>query len=195
MSELSDVEELALANKRYRWILNYKPWEFLKKAGTGTQSTTVPYIALPSDFKYFTENGNFTDNTRQVDNNASPKVVFVGPSYAPYQIINFSDRRQYRDKDGYAYADLVNSRLYFTKQPTTANTVEFDYIYKPDDLTLATAPVFHSDFHPMIYHGMAVEDNILQLFEKARSYKNENQTLHDNYLKDLCYYNSQFFNN
>ena len=50
-SELSSSEELTLAEKIYRKVLDEHRWEFLKKEYSGTASTSVPYIALPSDFK------------------------------------------------------------------------------------------------------------------------------------------------
>ena len=196
-TELNAVDELTLANKVYKKILRNKPWEFLKKTATGTLSMTVPYVALPSDFSFMAENNQTTDISVGIDNNASPKVVFVikNGSYNPYQIINFSDRRQYLNKDGYAYVDLANSRLIFTLQPTTAYSYEFDYIYMPTDITLSTSPIFPTDFHPMIYHGMAVEHDIIILFEKARSYAPENQAKYNDYMRDLAYYNSNLILN
>ena len=194
-TELSAQEELSLANKIYRRVLNYRPWEFLKKEATGTLSTSVAYVSLPADFAYMAENNQYTNNSAAIDNNASPKVVFVGTNYNPYQIINFSDRRQYRNQAGYAYIDIVNSRLVFTAQPTAAESYEFDYIHNPADLTTATSPIFPSRFHEIIYHGMASEDYIIQQFDKAKSYVVENQNKYLDYLRDMSYWNSQLINN
>ncbi len=188
-SELSSVEELALLNRIYREILGKKQWEFLKKSQTGVLSTSVPYVALASDFSNFVENAQYTDISYGQDNSVS-KVVFVGDSYTPYKIINFSDRRQYRDVDGYAYLDYPNSRLVFTKQPTSALSYEYDYIYTPSDIALNTSPVFKSDFHPMIAFGMASDGFIIQLFDKAKSYSGENKTKFEQYLSDLSYWNA-----
>lgn len=178
LTELSSSEELTLANKVYKKICKARPWEFLRKTATGTLSTSVPYIALPSDYSIPTND----------------KVVYVikNGSYVAYKIINYADKRDYVNQDGYAYIDLQNSRLVFTLQPTSAYSYEFDYIYTPDDLTTATEPVFPEDYHPMIYHGMAVQDNIIQMFDKARSYFKENQDAYNSYMSDLNYYNSQF---
>ena len=189
-TELSSVEELALANRIYKQICSQKHWEFLRKSATGTQSITVPYVSLASDFKFFTENSQYTDISEGQDNSVS-KVVFVGSNYQPYKIINYSDRRQYRDKDGYAYADLSNNRLYFTKQPTIANSFEYDYIAVPTKLALNTSPVFNEDYHPIIAYGMATDSFAIQLFDKAKSYANENQKKYDKYFEDLAYYNAQ----
>lgn len=194
-TELSSSEELALANRIYKDICRKRPWEFLKVPATGTLSISVPYVALPADFMYVAENHNFTDNSYETEDNQAGKVVFVGTNYQPYRVINYSDRRQYRDIDGYCYIDFANSRLVFTKQPTTASSYEFDYIKTPTDLTLATSPVFPSDFHPMIAFGMATDGFTIQLFDKARSYAVENQIKYEQYMRDLAYYNSQLQNN
>jgi hypothetical protein len=186
-SELSSTQELALANRVYKKICRNRPWEFLKKTTTGTTSTSVPYVSLPTRFLYMAENNQSQEVSENITN---AKVVFVGTDYDAYNVVNFSDRRKYRDKDGYCYVDLTNSRLVFTKQPTAAESYEFDYIEMPADLTLATSPVFPSDFHDIIGYGMAVDSMIIQLFPKAQSYAAENQTKFNEGLKDLAYYNS-----
>ena len=55
-SELSSDESLALANEIYTDIQNDRNWEWLKNTYTGTQSTSDPYVALPSDFKTLSPN-------------------------------------------------------------------------------------------------------------------------------------------
>lgn len=191
-TELSSAEELTLANKIYRMVLNDRPWSFLKKEFSGTTSTTVPYISLPSDFKYIISNYNYTDNTIETVQRASPVVVFVGTAYTPYRVVNWSDRRQYRNQNDVCYIDPVTNRLYFTVQPTSVQTVEFDYIYKPDNLTLTTRPVWDSDFDFIITHGMASDDYIIQQFDKAKSYEKENRALYQKYLLDMQYNDAQF---
>src|SRR5437870_3060285 len=96
-TELSSAEELALADRISKKIARSRPWEILKTEKTGTLSTTVPYVVLPDNFAHITENNQSTDNSIPVLNNAAARVVFVGSSYRPYQVINFSDRRQYRN--------------------------------------------------------------------------------------------------
>lgn len=193
-TELSEGEELDLLNKVYQGVCADRNWEFLKKVATGTLSTTVPYVALPSDFGYFSENNTYTDNTTSVSNNASPKVVFVvkNNSYDPYQLINYSDRRQYRDADGYAYVDIANSRLYFTKQPTSAYSYEFDYVAFPATLALTDTPSIPARFHDVLVHLMAVDSMIMQMFPKAQSYAAENQAKANSILADMQWYNAQF---
>ena len=55
-SELSSTEELALLNQCYREIQNDRSWEWLKTEETATTSISVPYIALPSDFRTLSPN-------------------------------------------------------------------------------------------------------------------------------------------
>lgn len=190
-TELSETEELDLLNKVYQRVCSNRPWEFLKKSATGNLSTTVPYIALPSDFGYLSENNQYTDNSVGIDNNASPKVVFIGTAFTPYQIINFSDRRQYKDQVGYAYVDYANDRLVFTSQPTSADSYEFDYVAFPATLTLSDTPAFPARFHDVLVHLMAVDSMIIQMFPKAQSYATENQIKANDILADIAYYNAQ----
>lgn len=185
-SELSSDEELQILNRVYRNVLNAKTWEFLKKAFAGTTDSNS-YISLPADFAYITANANYTDSSEP----ASRPVVFVGPNYSPYQVISWSDRRQYRDQDGYCYVDIVNSRLVFTKQQTAGLAVEFDYVYRPDDITLVTSPVFPADYHEILVFGMMFEDQIIQQSDKAKNYASENIALYKNKYNDMCYWNSQ----
>jgi len=175
-TELSSAQELTLVNKIYKRVLRSKPWEFLKKTATGTLSLSSPYVSLPDDFSFL----------------PVPSVFYAirNGNYSEVGIINFSDRRG-RTGDNVAYIDLVNNRLVFTTQPTVADTYEFDYIYMPADLTLSTSPIFPADFHPVIYHGMAVDSDIINLSEKARSYTPENQAKYNSYLSDMNYYNAQ----
>lgn len=191
-TELSTSEELTLANKIYRMVLNDRPWSFLKKDFIGTTSATVPYVTLPDDFKYIFANYNYTDNTIETVQRAAPIVVFIGDKYEPYRVVNWSDRRQYRNQSNVCYIDPITNRLYFTVQPTSVQSVEFDYIYKPADLTLDTRPVWDSDFDFIITHGMASDDYIIQQFDKAKSYSQENRALYSKYLLDMQYKDSQF---
>ena len=161
-SELSDSESLALANEVYREIQNDRNWEWLKKEYTGVQSTSVPYIALPTDLKTLSPNSE------------GVSVVFVWTNFEEYKVIPFSKRREYRDMLGYCYLDIPNSRLVFTKQPTAANAVEFDYVCVAPDLTTTTEPLFKEMFHDTISYWMASKFNPIELTDKAQSYQREN---------------------
>lgn len=173
-SELSSDEELSLAQEVYDEIANDRPWEWLKATYTGTTSISVPYIALPSDFKQISPNK---------DNNS---VVFVGSDYSEYKVIPFSSRRDYRDMSGFCYIDVANRRLYFTLQPTSAMSVEYDYIKRPAALTLATAPLVTTDqFGKLIAYGMAAKFSNIEQSEKDSSYQRENSVQYARLLSDL----------
>jgi len=185
-TELSSNEELDLANKVYQAVCSYRPWEFLKKTATGTISSGE--ITLPSDFAYISANNQSTDSDVSSETVTAPKVVYVGTDLTPYRFVNFSDRRQYRNQN-VVYIDPTDSKIKFVVTPTDT-TYEFDYIKVPADLTLATSPIFPSRFHDIIAYGMASDDFAIQLFDKARSYANENQAKYNSILKDMSYANA-----
>lgn len=193
MTELSTAEELSLFNRVYKRVCADRPWEFLKTTATGSVLTdaTGSYITIPADFTYFAENKLYTDNTISYQNNAAPKVIFIvnGNTYTPYQVVNFSDRRQYVNKSGYAYLDLANSKIRFTYPPVTG-MYEFDYIKEPATVGLTDIIVIPSRFADIIPFGMALENDILQLSPKATSYAPENRAMYDKYLLDMQYWNA-----
>ncbi len=169
---LSSDEDLILANKSYRKVLSESRWPFLIKRHTATQSTTVPYIALPADFKSFAP----------VDGKYN---AFIGTSASEYPLISIVDSINYNGYDGRVYVDLANSRLQFTKQPTEAKSVDFFYIYQPNDLTLITSPIFPSEYHYMISHDMVTDYYISDQTPKGRTYYAENMAKYDDYLQRM----------
>lgn len=185
-SELSTEEFSDLFDMKYRDINSRKPWEGTKKEGSDTTSITVPYVALETDFLYLTANANYTTSNAE----ASRPVIFVGTDYRPYHVVSWSDRRQYRDVEGYAYIDFPNMRLVFTKQPTEAKPVEYDYHGSMTALTDNDEPWFPEEFHPWLFHEMVVDDFIIQQSDKARSYAQENSSMAERYYKNMCYWNS-----
>lgn len=190
-TELSSAQELALLQKVFNKIWNKKPWEFAKASVSGTFALTVPNIPKPSDFSNFLENNTYTDNSVSVNNNASPKVIFIGSAYTPFQIINWSDRRQYRGQNGYAYLDLPNSGITFTGTPAAIDTYEFDYKKQPPTLVLGSAiPSIPVEFQDALYHGMAADHDIILLFPRAASYAKENTDKFNSYVQDMEMWNA-----
>lgn len=185
-SDLSSQETSDLYDKVLARVYRTKPWEILRNVFSGTQSTSVPYIALPTGFAFLMQNGNHTDESYE----AQRPVVFVGSAYDRYQVISMGDRRQYRNQKGYAYIDIAASNLVFTYQPGSADAVEYDYAKIPSALSLSDSPVFPSDFHDIVYHGMCVDDFIIQQSDKAKSYAVENQNYYKKYLDDISYWNA-----
>lgn len=191
VTELSDVEELSLANRVYQRIANDRNWEFLKTSVSGTATSDIigTYITAPTDFSQFSDNNSYTDNSIENQNNAAPKVIFIGTNYEPYQLINYSDRRQYRNRGNYAYFDPSDSKIRFTATPIST-IYEFDYIKVPADLTLITSPIFPARFHELVAYMMAVDNEIMQISPKATSYRAENEDKADKILTDMRWWDS-----
>jgi hypothetical protein len=196
MTELSASEELSLLNKVFKKIWISRPWEFAKKSVSG--AITGIEIDLPTDFAYLYPNYNYTDNTIGIFTNSSPVVIYVGSEYNPIKVVNYSDRRRYYNQSGYAYIDSARSKLVFTVQPTES-TYEFDYIFIPADLALgASLPVmagFVDSLSWAIVHGMAVDDMIIQIFDKAKSYAKENEIKYNSHITDMAYVNANLLMN
>lgn len=199
ITELSTAEELSILNRVQLFVATLLPWECLKKNATGTASldgsSGLYYIDIPSDFMYFCPNNMYTDNAIGVENNASAVVIFVGSNYTPIQVVNFSDRRQYRTKAGYAYLDLANSKIWFTNLPSNLTTYDFDYVKTPTTIAAGGAPAFPERFDHLWAYAMAVENDILQLSEKAKSYQKENQTKYDQWLTNMKLWNAKLILN
>lgn len=188
-TELSSTEELALANKVYFKVLSNRPWRFLKKLFSGTLSNGE--VTLPSDFWYmpiiegYDDTGEYGMEKFVVTLNSSGNVS------GRYKVINFEDQLQYINQK-VAYIDLAANKLVFPSAPTDTS-IRFFYIYKPDALTTGTSPIFPSQYHYIIPHGMVPEDMSYQLFDKGRSYAREHQAKYEDYLSDLAWYDSQFY--
>lgn len=200
LTELSSQEELDLLNDKYQDVCMERPWEFLKTKTTGSlnldATTGLYYIAKPTDFSAFCENNMFTDNSMGVNNNAAPKVIFIGANYIPYQIVNFSDRIQYRTQSNVCWLDLEASKIFFPVAPNATDLTfyQFDYIKTPTDLTTSTTPVFPNRFRKMLWFAMATDDDILQKSPKATSYAAENRSKYQDTLEKMEYWNASLIN-
>lgn len=174
-SELSSTEQLALAQEVYDEVQDDRDWEWLKTTATGTTSTTVSYVALPSDFK------------KLMPNKDNKSVVFVGTDYKEYLVVPMSSRHDYRNMDGFCYIDIPNLRLVFILQPTSAKTIEYDYIKRAASLTTSTSPLVTSaQFGNMIAYGMARKFvNIEQISKNDGNYQREFQTEYNRIMSDF----------
>lgn len=169
-TELSSSESLDLVNKKYEEILDSFDWQFLRKTASGTLPTTVDYIDIASDFK------DFTDDL----------VFYVGEDYEPYKIIPAKYRRDYKDQSNVVYYDARQQRLIFMLQPNEAKAYEYDYLYIPTALdTTGSDPVFPARFWDAIYHAMLLDNDIIQMSEKARTYQAENTALYRSILNRM----------
>lgn len=209
ITELSDQEELDLLNRIYQRLYTDRDWEFAKRNATGNYQTDQygAFIPLAADFSHITINNQYTDNSIGIENNAAAKVVFIinGTAYTPFQVINWSDRRQYQNRSGFVYVDLnYNIALYptgilrFTGGPAYVppfTAYDYDYICVPPLLTLEDYPLFPGKFHPILQFEMATDNDILQLSPKATSFQADNEAKYQMYLLDMQYWNAQFYQN
>lgn len=189
VTELSTSEEYVVLNRVYNKICNFRPWEFLKTSASGSILSDADgyYITAPADFAYFANNHNNTEDYIGTD---TPKVIFIGSNYEPYTIVNWSDRRQYRNKTGYAYYDIVNGVIRLTGATIVGSTYEFDYIKTPTALATTLSPIFPTRFHEILVYGMAVDNEIIQMSPKATSYAAENQAKYQGIFDDMSYWNA-----
>ncbi len=196
VTELSSTEELSILNRVYQRVCAMKPWMFLVTTATGSISSdaTSSYITKPTNFAYFLENAQYTDSNLTNTPTTSPKVIYVGSNYNPVQIINFQDRRMYRNQSNFAYLSPSENKIRFTYTPSET-TYEFDYCKIPDDLTTSDSPLFPANFHEMLAYGMAVEKDILELSDKAKSYAKDNNAKFNDDLLQMSYWHAQQFLN
>lgn len=188
MSELSSTEAEELFDKIYARVNAERPWEGTKTEYTGTQSTTLPYVALPTNFLSLTTNSNYTDSSGEY---AGKPVVFIGSTYTPYPVVSWSDRRQYRNHSNVVWIDVGNSRLQFALQPTAANAIEYDYHRIMPVLINSESPWFPVPYQDVIYHGMCMDDFIIQQSDKAKSYQAEHKQEYKRYMEMMGWWNSQ----
>lgn len=201
LTELSSAEELDLLNDKAQDVAMERPWETLKKKATGAlaydSSVAMWYITKPTDFSFFCENNSYTDNSLPIENNAAPRVIFVGVNYSPYQIINFSDRQQYRNQSNVCYLDLEAGKIYFPAAPADTSFYQFDYIKLPPLMTATTETPdwLPNRFRKMLAFAMAVDDDILQKSPKAQSYAPENRAKYQDTLARMNFWNDQHYQN
>lgn len=186
-SDLSSAEESDLFDKHYRKINSSRPWEGTKAEGSTTTSTSLQYVALENNFLFLTANGNYTDSSEY----AERPVVFRGSDYKKYEVVSWSDRRQYRNSDAHAWIDFPNLRLYFSKIPSVVEAVEYDYHKQMPALASGESPWFPAEYHDVIYHMMCADSFIIQQSDKAKSYQSDNEEAAKNYLEQMAWWNSQ----
>lgn len=175
VTELSQVEELALLNRVYQRLCMDRPWVFLRTSTNAAilSDANGSYVAAPADFAYF------------------PMQDDVWGTTMPYQVINFADRRNYVNRSNFVYFDAANNTIRFTGAPS-GTTYDFDYIKVPPVLTLADVPLLPGQFHDMLVFAMATNDTIMQMSPKATSYAAENNAIYLDYLRELQYWDAQF---
>lgn len=183
-TELSSDEELSLFNDVLQETAFARPWNIFKTTATGTVVNNE--IELPSDFAYIYNNRNYAGN----DTQSSLPVIFIGPTYEPYYIVNFDQRRQYRNKKGYAYIDYGQNKIVFLDTPSNSS-YEFDYIKTPATLGLTDTPPFPSRFHKKFAFDMAIQDSIVQMSDKIEVLLATNKAEANRYMSDMEMWDSK----
>jgi hypothetical protein len=179
-TELSGEEELALANKVLRDIYDIQPWEFLRKAASGTVSATG--ITIPTDFLQFMLNYS-EDNTSTLPDTA---VVYINDR--PYRIIPMGNRVNYPGAD-VCWFNPAAGKIEFRNNPAGA-TYAFDYKYLPADITLATEPIIPTS-HYLVVYGMLIDDELIQRMGKENSNMADNSALFNRNLTNLKHHNAK----
>ena len=78
----------------------------------------------------------------------------------------------------------------FTKQPTVAEAVGYDYHGQKTALTNAQSPWFPAEYHDVLVHMMVADDYVIQQSDKAKSYRTENMKMANDYMEAMSYWNS-----
>jgi len=115
-------------------------WEFLKKSGSPTPSTTTiggtytTAYTLPTDFGHEIK-------------------IYVGDNEVfP---ITQEEAIRYKGIDRRYFIDMANKYLYFTGTIATSETITIIYVIFTDDLTLLTSPVWPARFQKIIAYEAA----------------------------------------
>jgi hypothetical protein len=171
-TELSSSEKLDLVQKIYNKVLASDEWEFLKTEATGSVAGTT--IAQEADF----------------DRLLSEPIIYLGTANREIVQIPFGARRGVTNTSGYFYYDAANTNLVLTK--SESETFSYDYIKVPPALdTTSSNPLIPVRFYDMIFHGMCVDSDIINLSDKARSYAAVNQGKYQEILADAQSWNKK----
>lgn len=189
-TELASDEELELANRVLNRIYDHAPWAFLRREATGTLSGRT--ITLPTGFDSVLINGQSNDYAVAENVNGAQKFIFTGTEMSPeYQFVDFGSRKTYANRSGFAWVDIVNGVVELSATPTSSKTYSFDYKFMPEPLLISEKPLLPNRFRPMIWYGMAVEDDFILRFPKEKSYAPENNAKFEAYMADLASWNAR----
>lgn len=135
----SNEQALRAMNVAYREILAEREWEFLKK--TSTLAAGVNSLTGITDFKklliVWATKGQTNDEIELVKG-------------------NWSERFDYDIELDYVYDQANRSLSFRYPEQWAAYQRIVDYIFKPDDLTMETEPVFDDEFCPRIAYKMVL---------------------------------------
>ena len=187
LTELSTEEEYALLTKVLNSIFNDRSWEFLRKTASVT-TTTSKTAPLPADF--VSVMNNYSENPY----NSIPEIPVAYVGGIPYRFIAKGTATQ-KAGGNYATIDLVNKTIEFLCEIGAGKVVTFDYKYQPSPITSNASPIaLPYVAHRYLGQVMAIDDDIIQKTEKARSNLQSNSVARAQMLRDLAHYNARFLN-
>lgn len=187
LTELSTDEEYALLTKVLNSIYNDRSWEFLRKTANVT-TTTTKTAPLPVDF--VSVMNNYSENPY----NNIPEIPVVFVDGIPYKFV--PKGMSYNFVGGnYATVNLADKTIEFLKDIGTGKTVTFDYKYQPTAIVSNSSTIVLPELaHRYLGQVMAIDDDIIQKTEKARSNLQSNSVARAQMLRDLAHYNARFLN-
>ena len=139
---IDDDLALDLINTAKDKLEGERDWEFLKKSGNPTPSTT-------------TVGGTYTTAyTLPIDFGHEIKIYVGDNEVFP---ITQEEAIRYKGIDRRYFIDMANKYLYFTGTIAESKTITIVYTIFTDDLTLATSPVWPARFQKIIaYEGAQI---------------------------------------
>lgn len=175
-SELSEDEELDLAQDKYDELQGERTWSFLRKGFTSTISGAE--IELPADFRYPIRMGNQDELTVRF-------VSTKGIRHIP--VVDFSQRFDTYELS--AYYDYTENKLKFTE--TISGDVFTDYIYEPTKLTgMDVETVGKDKLGTGIAALMARDFYSIDQTEQGRSKYEEYQVMYEKILDQMSTYDN-----
>lgn len=186
LTELSTQEEYVLLSKVIQEVCNDRSWEFLRKTGI-VSTDTINSAPLPSDFSALMP--NYYESYEA----PYPDRIVVYANGSPYFLIPAGSQRQ--KQGNYCYIDLASKRIKFIGNIGVGVALEFDYKLRPEAITSnASVVVLPEEVRYYLAQIMAIDDDIIQKSEKARSNVQMNLMAKGKLLRDLAHINARFIN-
>lgn len=158
---IEEERALILANEEYDALLASEFWGFLESSdSTQTIASGDSSYSLPDDFLF--------SHRITLRNGSTNSTVELNP-------VPFKNRLQFLGDSTKYYIDRKNSQVVFLGDISgyAGWLLIHDYQYQPDQIELATSPVFNRAFHAVIAYGMAKKYYYNDQGEKSRSWNSE----------------------
>lgn len=176
LSELTAVQKLALANRKYKKVVSERDWDDIRTTATYTIASNA--IVLASDFKKFVpaEEGLPADYKN---------VFYIGTN--PNAILRMAERKKFNNRSYFDPSLGTNGHI-ITPDSIEGDLAEYDYFKTVSDLTTSTSPVFiNTDHHSIVSYMMAVEHYSIDQSESGRTKENQYSQTAQDMLDDMEY--------